>query len=94
MDRHRKLEATISSLGSPHNTTTRIDHFDLIRIADQLSLGDRLFQKRLGDLSKVDGWIDAALLVAEAALPGPFMITIRMGRNLKEKAFRATPGRR
>jgi tRNA A37 threonylcarbamoyladenosine synthetase subunit TsaC/SUA5/YrdC len=54
-----------------------MDLYKLIRVADAFQLGDRLFQKRLSDYAKVDGWTDAALLVAEAAVPGPLRLILK-----------------
>ena len=49
----------------------------LILAADEAGLGDRLFQKRLVDLAKVEAWTDAALLIAEAANNGPLKIVLK-----------------
>ena len=69
----------------------RVDAFHLIRTADKLQLGDRLFQNTLKELARVDGWIDAALLIAEAALswmqPNSTKRSSRRGRpNLTNKS--------
>ncbi len=62
------LDTVMRMVGSPHNREN-IDHRDyLVWTADALSLGDRLFQKRLTALTQVDGFVDAALLVAEASV--------------------------
>ena len=55
----------------------------LIRAADALNLGDRLFQNRLKELAKVDGWTDAALMIAEAANDEPLAMELRSGLDGK-----------
>lgn len=62
----------------------RLNSGRLIGVADCLQWGDRLFQKRLTDLAKVDGWTDAALLIAEAAVPGPLHLIIKTGQKANE----------
>jgi hypothetical protein len=66
------------------NVGRKMDLYKLIRVADALQLGDRLFQERLSDYAKVDGWTDAALLVAEAAVAGPMRLILKTGLRLNE----------
>jgi hypothetical protein len=55
----------------------------LIRAADALNLGDRLFQNRLKELAKAEGWTDAALMIAEAANDEPLAMELRSGLDGK-----------
>ena len=58
-----------------------MDLYKLIRVADALQLGDRLFQKRLSDYANVDGWTDAALL---NAVPEPVRLILKTGVQTNE----------
>jgi hypothetical protein len=83
MDR-REVELQLNFIKSS-SMSLRLDASRVIHAADALQLGERLFQKRLADLAKVDGWTDAALMIAEAAVPGPLYLTVKTGHKTNER---------
>jgi hypothetical protein len=66
------------------NVAQKMDLYKLITVADALQLGDRLIHKRLSDYAKVDGWTDAALLIAEAAVQEPLRLILKTGLHMNE----------
>ena len=62
----------------------KMDLYKLITVADALQLGNRLIHKRLSDYAKVDGWTDAALLIAEATVPEPLRLILKTGLHMNE----------
>jgi hypothetical protein len=56
-----------------------MDLYKLIRVADAFRLGDSVFHKKLSDNAKVDGWTDAALLIANTALQEPLPLILKTG---------------
>jgi hypothetical protein len=74
----------IIKASKPANARLNMDLYKLIRVADAFRLGDSVFQKKLSDYARVDGWTDAALLIANAALQEPLPLILKTGLGTDE----------